>query len=105
MKTMDFSFKKTALGTRRVSRFPTRSRRRSRVEIAFENETKRAIYKYVSRSMIIKTLSARRPKSAAVFNNNRQYIIIIFSLITRNTAGIIGILCTHCTEKYGTHKI
>jgi len=55
-----------------VARFPTRSRRRSRVEMAFENETKRAIYKHVPRSMIIKTPSAHRPKSAAAVFNNRQ---------------------------------
>lgn len=78
MEAMDFSFKKPHW-VRGVTRFPTRSRRRSSVEIAFENVTKRAIYKYVPRSMIIKTPSAHRPKSAAVFNN-RQYII--FSLIT-----------------------
>lgn len=101
MKTMDFSFQKPHW-VRDAARFPTRSRRRSRVEIASENETKRAIYKCVPRSMIIKIPSAHLPKSAAVFNNNRQYNIIIFSLITRNTKGIGT--CAHCTEKYVTLK-
>lgn len=76
MKTVDFSFK---IRTRCIAaRFPTRSRRRNcAVGIALENETKRAIYKYVPCSMIIKTPECS-PKKCSF---QQSTILYYFSLI------------------------